>query len=208
MFRIFLTVTLLNLVPLFAESPGETTFSYFLHDTLQTLEAHELDLLISHEEIQEKVKSFAKVIDERYAKQNLVIVGVLRGAICFMDDLIRELNTSYSIDFVKCRSYVDNQRGSLTIQGIEELNIKDKHVLILDDIFDSGKTLTAVWKAIQEENPASLKSVVLLQKNVPHLTDYRPDDSLFTIENRYVFGYGLDFHDHLRGLRSIYAFKE
>lgn len=95
----------------------------------------------------------------------------------------------------------------MSVKGAEDLEIKGKHILIIDDIFDTGETLAEVARQIGEKEPASLKSLVLLQKDVPHNTDYRPTIALFDIEDRFVVGYGLDYKEYYRGLPDIYAIE-
>ena len=109
------------------------------------------------------------------------------------------------LDSIHCSSYGHGTKGELTVEGIDDLEIQGKHILVIDDIFDTGETLAEVVSQIKKKNPASLKSLVLLSKDVPHNTDYRPDIALFDIEDRFVVGYGLDYKEYCRGLPDIYA---
>lgn len=169
----------------------------------------ELDLLIPHEEIQDKIAKIATQLETDYNREEIVIVMIMKGAICLVADLMRAISSPCLIESIQASSY-GNQgkiRGNLQIKGIEALELTSKNVLIVDDIFDSGNTLFQVHQALAEKNPKSLKSLVLLSKNVSCL-DYQPDYILFSIEDRFVVGYGLDYKEYHRGLKGIYLFKE
>lgn len=169
----------------------------------------QLRLLISHEEIQDKIANVAAQLELEYLRKEIVVIIIMKGSLCLAADLIRAISTPCIIETIQASSYgiQGKVRGNLHIRGIEDLNVTDKDVLIIDDIFDSGNTLFQVYLAIKEKGPQSLKSLVLLSKNAAHV-NYQPDYVLFSIENRFVVGYGLDYKEHYRGLQGIYAFKE
>lgn len=131
----------------------------------------------------------------------------MKGAFTLIADLMRHLHLPARLDTVHCSSYGHGSKGELTVKGVEDLEIRDKHILVIDDIFDTGETLAEVVSQIERKNPASLKSLVLLSKDVPHSTDYRPDIVLFDIEDRFVVGYGLDYKEYYRGLPDVYAIE-
>ncbi|MBN2479520.1 MAG: hypothetical protein JXA94_04760 [Parachlamydiales bacterium] len=170
-----------------------------------------LELLISKEEIKSKIIQMSFKIDEMYKNKEIVILAVLKGSIIFVSDLIREIKTPFSIEFIKASSH--GQKGTkkvpVKIHEINKLNIQDKHVLIIDDIFDSGETLNALTEKIYESGPASLKTLCLLfKKNVKRKKQINPPDLyLFEIENQFVIGYGLDHKEYFRGLKGIYSLK-
>ena len=168
----------------------------------------EMDLLISREEIAQKIQETAATIDRDYQDKKLTIILVMKGSICVASDLMRELKTPFTIEYIKASSYGQNGTtpGELYIDGFEKLNLEGKDVLVVDDIFDSGKTMAEVLKKLETKKPNSLKSLVLLLKDVPHKVNILPDYSLFTIPNRFVIGYGLDYKEYYRGLPGIYAF--
>ncbi|HSX03552.1 MAG TPA: hypoxanthine phosphoribosyltransferase [Rhabdochlamydiaceae bacterium] len=167
-----------------------------------------LELLISPEDIKEKIQQTAKKLDAEYDNEEVTVVMVMKGAVCLAADLIRELHVPAALEYMKASSYGGRMdRGELKITGIDHLDLNGKNVLVVDDIFDSGATMEGVLAKLQEKNPKSLKSLVLLMKNVPHATTYRPDYVLFEIEDRFVIGYGLDFNEYYRGLPGVYAFK-
>lgn len=169
-----------------------------------------LELLISPEEIAEKIRQTAETLNAEYAGEPLTVVLVMKGAICVGADLLRQLPATTQLEYIKASSYGQNgtQRGELKIIGLDRLNLEGKHLLVVDDIFDSGATMENIVAQLQEKQPKSLKTLVLLMKNVPHATDYRPDYVLFDIEDRFVVGYGLDLKEEYRGLSGVYAFQQ
>ncbi len=165
--------------------------------------------LISEKEISKKIKSVSEQINKEYENKPLVMVMIMKGAVCFAVDLLRNLNDTVVLEYIDCKSYKKTVRKELTIKGIDELDITGKHVLLVDDIFDSGNTLTQAIKAIKKKNPKSLKSMVLLLKQSKRVEGaILPDISLFEIPNKFVVGYGLDDDGKSRGLKEIYYFKD
>jgi len=167
----------------------------------------ELQVLIKPEEIAQKIVAVGKKLDAEYAGKELTLIMVMKGAICLVADLIRQLSIPCSIEFIQGSSYGQKgtKPGALTLFGIEELKLAGKDVLLVDDIYDSGKTLTEIVRRLKEKHPATLKSLVLLNKKVPRETPYLPDYILFDIEDRFVVGYGLDYKEHYRNLPGVYA---
>ncbi len=170
--------------------------------------ASDLKLLISPDEIAQKISQTAAQIDKDYEGERFTIIMVMKGAFCVTADLIRQLKTPTVIEYIKASSYGANGdvRGDLTITGLDKLQLGCKNVLIIDDIYDTGATMQAIVKEVEAKNPRSLKTLVLLSKNVPRQTTYRPDYVLFDIENHFVVGYGLDYKELHRGLPGIYRF--
>lgn len=170
----------------------------------ESMDPTKIKPLITKEEIASKVKEISSRIESDYQGKDLVIVMVLKGAICLVADLMRELNLPLDLQTVQCSSYKGIKRGELTVLGIERLNIKNRDVLIVDDIFDSGHTIVSLKKALQTLEPHSIKSCVLLNKlDVPKVTDYLPEYVLFDIPDAFVVGYGLDFQEKYRGLPEV-----
>jgi hypoxanthine phosphoribosyltransferase len=168
-----------------------------------------LRLLIGTDQIAAKVRSTAHEIQKEFQKKDLVIVMVLKGALCLVADLIRQLDFPFDIEVVQCSSYGarGTERGGLQIFGLERLLIANRDVLIVDDIFDSGTTLTSLVTALQRQSPRSLQTCVLLRKKVPREHGYQPDYVLFDIENEFVVGYGLDYKERYRGLPAVYVLQ-
>lgn len=171
---------------------------------------NDLELLISTEEIQVKVAEAGLLIDEDYAEKNLTVLMVMKGAICIGADLIRNIHVPCKIECIRTSSYGYNgmTAGELTIESISKLELEGRDVLIVDDIFETGNTMLKLMDRIQEKNPASIKTLLLLVKDIPRKTNYRPDYVLFDIQDRFVIGYGLDYKELYRGLPGIYAFKD
>jgi hypoxanthine phosphoribosyltransferase len=170
-----------------------------------------LELLLSKEAIAEKIAQVAKRLDQLYGKDELVIVAVMKGAICLVADLMRALKEPcVMLECVQASSYGSRgeQRGDLTVSSLSPLAITDKHVLLVDDIFDSGHTLHTIAQALQKQHPRSLRTLVLLSKQVPREMAWEPDDVLFSIENRFVVGYGLDYNERYRALNGVYATRK
>jgi|SRR5580700_818171 hypoxanthine phosphoribosyltransferase len=169
-----------------------------------------IELLISQDEIKSKITEFAQMLDTQYHNEELTIVMVMKGAICMTADLIRALKTPCTIEYVKASSYGQRgeKRGELKIFGLQELDLSSKNVLLVDDIYDSGETVSQIVAKLKEKKPKSLKSAVLLAKNVARDVNYIPDYILFNIGNQFVIGYGLDYKELYRGLPGIYAFKK
>lgn len=155
----------------------------------------------------DKIAEIALKLESEYRGKELTIVMIMKGAICLVADLIRHLQIPCSIEFIQTSSYGQRgtKRGELAIFGLENIQLAKKHVLVLDDIFDSGATLTEVMKRLKAQEPKSIKSLVLLSKKVPRKTEYNPDYVLFEIEDRFVVGYGLDYKEHYRGLPGVYV---
>lgn len=166
--------------------------------------------LITAQEIERKVLAVAKQLSATYVDKELTLVIVLKGAFVFAADLIRKLAPPCRVEVVRAMSYGEKgaKRGDLTLSGIEKIDLEGRHLLLLDDIFDSGHTLEQIALRLQEKKPLSLKSLVLLLKKVERSTQYRPDYHLFEIENHFVVGYGLDYKELYRGLPGIWEVIE
>jgi hypoxanthine phosphoribosyltransferase len=169
-----------------------------------------LKQLIAQKQIASKISEAAREIDREYSSKDLVILMVLKGSICLVADLIRAIEVPCDIEVVQCKSYGSGgtHRGSLQIIGLESLELQGRDVLIVDDIFDSGHTLDSLTEAIQKKKPRSLKSLVLLCKNVKRKVAIRPDFVLFDIENHFVVGFGLDYKERYRGLPGVFIYEE
>lgn len=166
-------------------------------------------MLISADQIKERVQQIGAQLDHDYTHKEIVIVMVMKGAFCIVADLMRVIQTPCSLEFVKASSYGNKTTaGELTLQGLDQLALKGKHVLLVDDIFDTGATILAIEQQLLKQEPASLKTLVLLVKNKKRSTPKIPDYVLFNIENEFVIGYGLDFDELYRGLPGIYVYSK
>jgi hypoxanthine phosphoribosyltransferase len=165
--------------------------------------------LLTAEQLAEGVDRLAKEAAEFYQGRPVTILGVLTGSIVLVSDLIRRLDLPLRIGFVQASSY----RGPATsprdlvirLDGCPD--IQGRTVLIVDDIFDTGYTLTALTEALGDMRPASLRSMVLLRKHGRKAVSMEPDHVGFEIPNEFVVGYGLDYHDGFRNLPYLAALE-
>lgn len=167
-----------------------------------------MDILIASEEIAVKIKECSEEINKEYQGKNLTVVVIMKGAICLASDLMRGLSIPFKLECVQASSYGYNGTtgGDLTISCLDNLEIEGRDLLIVDDIFETGKTMLGICKQLEKKHPQSMKTLVLLAKDVERKTEYRPDYVLFDIPNRFVIGYGLDYKELYRGLPNICAF--
>lgn len=157
--------------------------------------------LFTSEEIQRKIHELGSRISQDYAEKDLLVVGVLKGALFFMSDLLRSLRISVRMDFIHCTS----SKGAHPVQVIADLkeDIRGKHILLIEDIMDSGVTIASLKKMLLAREPASLKVCVLLDKADRRRVPIEADYAGFRIPNKYVVGYGLDYKDRYRNLPYI-----
>ena len=168
----------------------------------------DLPVMISEEELKKRIAQCGVQIESDYAGKRLMIVMIMKGAICFVADLLRELSIDISLEYLRCASYGERgtERGELVITGLEAINVSGEHVLIVDDICDSGNTLHAVASRIAANGAASVKTCALLKRKLD-VELHTPDYALFDIESdAFVVGYGLDFKERYRGLPAICDF--
>ena len=143
--------------------------------------------LIDQQEIDAKVKVVARELSQEYQGRRLVVMSVLKGAIFISADIMGQLDIPFEIEFVKCTSYRGGlHSGKLDVRFLNEINIENKDLLIIDDIYDSGKTMLTLIDRVKQMKPASIKSLVLLKKRVTRESKYEPDYTLFEIQDRFV----------------------
>ena len=166
-------------------------------------------VLISEAELAERVSALAGELRPLYEGQDLVVVGVLKGAIMFMTDLARELRIPLEMDFMAISSYGNATQSSGVVRINKDLDssIEGRNVLVVEDIVDSGHTLRYLVENLRSRNPASLRICALLDKDVPRKADVQVDHVGFRIPNQFVVGYGLDFGEHYRNLPYIGVLK-
>ena len=166
-------------------------------------------VLLSKEQIATRVKEIAKVLDEEYQGKNPVLICILKGSVVFFSDLIREMETDLAIDFMKVSSYGNGTEtsGTLTVKQDLSEDIANRHVLIVEDIIDSGNTLFRLKNMLQERNPASVKIVTLLDKKARRTAAIDPDYTCFDIADEFVIGYGLDYAEKYRNLPYVGVLK-
>ena len=167
-------------------------------------------ILINEEEIKEATKRVGREISEGYDGRPILLVSILKGAFVFMADLCREITVPCEIGFMCAKSYFDGtvSSGNVTITMDLAQDVSQYHVIIVEDIVDTGRTLNEIVKILKGRNPISLKVVTLLDKPSRRTVDYTPDVSLFTIPDHFVIGYGLDCDEYFRNLPYIAEYAE
>ena len=161
------------------------------------------EILLTEEQIQAKVKELAARISKDYAGKNPVFVGVLKGVVIFFADLVRNVDVPCEIDFMSISSYSGTtSTGRTEIRKDLSVDIKDRHVIILEDIFDTGTSLTFTVNHLQNKQPASLAVCTFLDKPERRNPDVTlvPEYVGYTIPNEFVVGYGLDYNEKYRNL--------
>ena len=156
--------------------------------------------LLDEAALKKGVDELAQSINQEYGSRPLTIIGVLTGSIVLLADVIRKLEMPLRVGVVHTSSYSGTRRGALTINAEIMLDITEREVLLIDDIFDTGHTLQEVIELMKGLGPTSLKSAVLLLKTGKQEVDYRPDFIAFDIPDEFVVGYGLDYNDEYRNL--------
>ena len=168
------------------------------------------EIMFNEEQSQSKVKELAKILSEEYAGKDPVFVGVLKGVVVFFADMIRNIDIPCEIDFMSISSYSGTtSTGRTEVRKDVSVDIKGRHVVILEDIFDTGSSLSYTYNHLMNKNPASLKICTFLDKpsrRKPGIT-LKPDYIGYTIPNEFVVGYGLDFNEHYRNLPYIGILK-
>ena len=167
-------------------------------------------VLITEEQIRTRIAELGEQITKDYAGKNPIIVGVLKGVVVFYADMIRELNVHCQMDFMWISSYAGtDSTGTMQVKRDVSADIKGRHVLILEDIFDTGHSLDFTYHHLLKKEPASLKICTLLDKpsrRDPKVT-LQADYVGFTVPNAFVVGYGLDFNEHYRNLPYVGVLK-
>ncbi|MBL7959434.1 hypoxanthine phosphoribosyltransferase [bacterium] len=172
-----------------------------------TTDQHRFKIMISKEDIGKAVRRLGKKITKDYKNKNPILVGILNGSFLFVADLVREINTECEIDFLKIGSYGDHMHSSGSIRLDKDVSAKlaGRHVIVVEDIVDSGLSITFIKKHIEKMKPASIRFVTLLLKKEKAKTDFPVHYVGFDIGNDFVIGYGLDYAQRFRHLKDIYV---
>ena len=167
------------------------------------------EVLVTNSEIQEKVHEIAERINEDYRGQKLLLVGVLRGAVVFLSDLMRHLRLPCEIDFMEVSSYGTGTQSSGVVRILKDLeeNIAGRHVLVVEDIVDTGLTLSYLRRTLLARNPASLEICALLSKPSRREVDLDVRYVGFEVPDVFVVGYGIDYAGAYRNLPDIRALE-
>lgn len=165
----------------------------------------QVEVMISAEEIAKRVGELGKEISLDYKGKDLVVVGILKGAVVFMSDLIRVITVPLEVEFMATSSYGLSTKTSGVVQLLKDLDtaIEGRDVLIVEDIIDTGLTLSYLTQLLHSRKPASIKTAVLLDKPDRRQTEFVPDYVGFVIPDEFVIGYGLDAQHKFRELPYI-----
>ena len=168
-----------------------------------------LKILVTEEQIKKRVAEVAELINKDYVGKNLVLIGILKGSISFMADLMRKINLPCTIDFMSVSSYGNGTKTSGVVKILKDLDqpIEGKDVLIVEDIVDSGYTLSYLTNILSARNPSSIKIASLLDKPSRRETNIKVDYVCFEIPDEFVMGYGLDFVQEYRNLPYVGVLK-
>ena len=166
-------------------------------------------ILVSEEQLRNEIRSMGRKLTEEYTGKNLLLVGVLKGAIMFIVDLARAIELPVRLDFMAVASYGASTETSGIVRILKDLDssIEGKHVLIVEDIIDSGLTLNYILDTLRTRNPASLRVCALLNKHERRRVDVPVDYVCFEIPDEFVVGYGLDYNQIYRNLPFVGVLK-
>ncbi|MGA3301583.1 MAG: hypoxanthine phosphoribosyltransferase [Candidatus Acidiferrales bacterium] len=164
-----------------------------------------LKVLIRRARIQKRVVEVARAITRDFKGERVHLVGVLKGACIFLSDLVREINLDTSIDFIAVSSYGKGKQSSGQVRLLKDLDssIEGLNVVVVEDILDTGVTLTYLLRILKQRKPKSLKIAALLDKPSRRIKDVQGDYIGFTIPNDFVVGYGLDYAERYRNLKDV-----
>ena len=167
-------------------------------------------VLISKEDLGKRVAELGAEITRDYEGKKILVLGILKGAVPFMADLIREIKLPLAYDFMALSSYGVSTQSSGVVRILKDLerSVEDVHILITEDIVDTGLTLKYLKENLRARNPLSVKVVTLLDKAARRVADVTPDYNGFLIPDEFVVGYGLDFNEEYRNLPYIGVLKE
>lgn len=166
-------------------------------------------VMLTEKQIAKKVKAMAKQLDKLYKNRKPVVICILKGSVVFFADLIRNMKTPLTIDFMAVSSYGSGTKstGELTIKKDLSTDITGRDVLIVEDIIDSGNTLYNLKKLLNSRSPSSVNIVTLLDKPQRREAPMEPEYTCFTIEDEFVIGYGLDYDEEYRNLPYVGVLK-
>ena len=172
--------------------------------------AASMDILYTRQEIADRVAAIGEQISADYAGQSIVLIGVLKGAAIFLADLARAITVDNTFDFVAVSSYGRARVSSGAVKLIKDIDnpIEGKHVILVEDILDTGLTLSYLRGLMLQHKPASLKIATCLDKAERRLVPIEADYVAFSIPNRFVIGYGMDYAEVYRNVADIRLFPE
>ena len=172
-----------------------------MHTMRQDLE----EVLLTEEQIRHRLNDLAMEIQRDYAEKDLTLVAILTGSVMFIADLLRRLPMQLRLDYIGVSSYHGETRstGELILTKALKLDVRDRDVLVVDDILDTGLTLVNIRTMLQKLQPRSVKFCTFLEKDIPHRENFQADYVGFRIPNKFVVGYGLDYRERYRNLPYV-----
>ena len=172
---------------------------------MQTMRDDLEEILLTEEQIRSRLDTLALELQHDYLGKDLTVVAILTGSVMFIADLLRRLPMQLRLDYIGVSSYHGETRstGELIVTKALKLDVRDRDVLEVDDILDTGLTLVNIRAMIQKLQPRSVKFCTLLEKDVPHQESFQADYVAFHIPNKFVVGYGLDYHERYRNLPCV-----
>ncbi len=168
------------------------------------------DILLTEKQIQKRISELGEQISKDYTDKVPVFIGVLNGAFIFMSDLLKNININCEVDFFKLSSYGDAKISSGKVKLLKELNcdVNDRDIIIVEDIVDTGLSIKYIEDLFKEHKPASMRVVSLLMKPESLKYKVKIDYIGFNIPSKFVIGYGLDYEQKFRNLKSIFVLSE
>lgn len=168
-----------------------------------------LEVLYDEKTIAQRVEALGKEITKDYQGKDLLMIGILKGSFMFFSDLLKKIELPLEIDFMAAKSYGDQTHpGEVRIIKDLDKPIEGRHILIVEDILDTGQTLTALYKLLEVRGAASLKTCAFLDKPARRTTDFYADYKGYEIPDYFVVGYGLDFAERYRNLPYVAVIKD
>jgi hypoxanthine phosphoribosyltransferase len=178
---------------------------------LLSIENKRRETLFTREDIRTRVQEMGTELTKVYGNGNLLVISLMKGSFIFAADLVREMDLPVHIEFMTTSSYGHGEMSTGTVEMVQDLKLDDLKgydVLIVDDICDTGITMEAVVGHLKKRNPDSIRSCVLLDKPSRRTADFEPDYIGFTIPDKFIVGYGLNYGDHFRNIPYIFAFVD
>ncbi len=167
-------------------------------------------ILVSEEEIVAKCKELGQILAKDYADKNPILVGILKGSIPFMAELMKHIDAHVETDYMVVSSYHGGTESSGTVKIIKDLDnsVAGRHIIFIEDIIDTGRTLKELKELFAFRQAASIKIATLLDKPEGRVVEIEPDYTCFTIPNEFVVGFGLDYDENYRNLPYVGVLKE
>lgn len=168
------------------------------------------EVLYDEGQLREKIKEMGESISKDYEGKDLILIGVLKGSVIFMSDLLKEITIPCMMDFMAVSSYGNNSTTSGVVRILKDLDyeIENKHVIIVEDIVDTGTTLRYLVDYLRRRNPASIEIAALLNKKEARMVDVDSKYTGFVVKDKFLVGYGLDYAEKYRNLPYIGILKE